>query len=192
MAGSHRQDHSSGEKRKAAEMNRRVPVCVSCSTCTGMGLRRGDSPSGRRCDQSPAGGRTQQPQGRSLPQPLGSRQQQQQQFGPSQLVSPRGKVSLGMADTSKHPAQKLLFLLAREKEASLSSSDTSEKDSQASSPGSCVIPPCIRSVQCCGLLDTSWDTLHPCSLDLGKQSAFTTQRSSVFLPPSEACSLCFT
>lgn len=116
--------------------------------------------------------------------------------GSSSLVSPRVTVSLGMDESSKCPAPKLLFLSLAVTEKNKQSFPhlTPEKDSQASSPGSCVILPCISAAQCCGLLDSSGDTHteHPCSLGLGKHSAFTTQRSSVLLPPREASSLCFT
>lgn len=78
------------------------------STCTGLGTRRRNSPFRRRCGQSPVGQHS-AAQSRILPQPLGS--WQQQQFSPRQVTSRCGKVSLGMADTLKHPAQNLLFLL---------------------------------------------------------------------------------
>lgn len=171
MPGSRQQSRSSGEKRKEAEVSGRVP---SCSTCEGTEPRRGDVTG--HCGRMRSAARELELPGTSS----------------SSLVSLRGTVSLGMAESSKCPAPKLLFLFLPSTNKQSFPHLTPEKDSQASSPGSCVTLPCVRAARCCGLLDSPGDThTDPCALGLGKHSAFTTQRSSVLLPPREARSLCF-
>lgn len=141
MPGSRQQSRSSGEKRKEAEVSRRVPSCRSCSTCTGTEPRRGDVTSGGRMYTAA--------QESELPG-----------TSSSNLISPRGTISLEMAESSKCPAPKLLFLslpLTGKNKQSFPHL-TPEKDSQASSPGSYVILPCVSAARCCGLLDSSGDT----------------------------------
>lgn len=166
MPGSRRQGRSSGEKRKEAEVNGRVLSCRSCGTCTGTELRRGDVTS--HCWEDALGS-----PGSELPG-----------TSSSSLVSPRGTTSLGMAESSKCPASKLLFLFLPPTEKNKQSFPhlTPEKDSQASSPGSCVIPPCVRAARRCGLLDTSGDA-HTASLFVRPWQTISFRHTRELCPP---------
>lgn len=143
-------------------MNGRVPSCRSGSTC-------GDKTEERGCDQSLVGGCTRES---ALPG-----------TSSSSWVSPRGT----MADSSKCPAPKLLFLFspATEKNQQSFPRVTPEEDSQTSSPGSCVTLPCVRAAWCCGLLDTSGDT-HTASLFVRPWQTLSFHHTKELCPPPPA------
>lgn len=105
----------------------------------------------------------------------------------SSLVSPRGTISLGKAESSKYPPPKLLFLFLppREKNKQSFPHLTPEKDSQASSPGSCVTSPFVRAARCCGLLDTSGDT-HTASLFVRPWQTISFHHTKELCPPPPA------
>lgn len=63
--------------------------------------------------------------------------------------------------------------------------DTESLSHEAFSPGSCVILPCKRETQLCGLLDASWDTLHPHPLALARNPLSQHKGALCSPPPSK-------
>lgn len=197
MAGRCPEGHSPGRRGSRAERKRRAPARGSRSTCKGTGLRIRGSPSGRRCCWVLAGGAS---------SPLCF--QRQQHFDPSCShhvakasgflslsckASATQAASLGTADTSGCLAKKHFFPLLPLSERTrnrLPPLTALRRIPRPSAPGlvsSHLAKEAFAAVVCWTRLGTH--TLRPCLLGLGKQCAFATQRSSVFLSSSEACSL---
>lgn len=100
------------------------------------------------------------------------------------LGSPGSELPGTSSSSLVSPASKPLFLFLPPTEKNKQSFPhlTPEKDSQASSPGSCVIPPCVRAAQRCGLLDTSGDA-HTASLFVRPWQTISFRHTRELCPP---------